>query len=143
MKIYSDYPELKNRAFDSVEACAAEEAKVDAARQDREAAKARFNEERLEHMKRIAEATETLGQARAELKEAKEKADKTLFEAQEKMSKITDPARAKVLEAQKALDEVKHEYIKKYSKPHGVIKVTRLDPYDPAVIELLRACFGG
>lgn len=109
MKICSEYPELKNQLFDSIEECAAEEAKIDAERKSK-----KEDEEKCQET--LTAATETFRKARAELRNAKAEAEKIRADAIAKMKVLTDPAEAKVNEAYDAMMKAKADYDEKHNK---------------------------
>lgn len=113
MKICSEYPELKNRLFDSIEECAAEEAKIDAARKSKQE-----DEEKCQET--LTAATEAFKKARAELRAARNEAEKIRAEAVEKMTAITAPAEAKAQEAYDAMMKARMEYDEKHNKKRVV-----------------------
>jgi hypothetical protein len=119
MKIISDYPELKGKLFDSVQECAAEEAKVD---KQRTMAKSEGNQaskdERVRAKEAVSAANRNLVEARKALKKAEIEAEKIMkdayIEASAKAREILNPANEEYhkarLEYKKALDQYSTTY---------------------------------
>lgn len=132
MKICSEYPELKNRLFDSIEECAAEEANIDAERKSKQEDEAKTKET-------LDAAIEAFKKARADLRTAKSEAEKIRTDAVAKMTAITEPAEAKAQEAYDAMMKAREEYDAKHNKKRIVCVGTgRCSISDVILADILR-----
>ena len=107
MKIISEYPELKGQIFDSVEACAAEEKKIEAARENKKT-------EEMQYKTAIESARAALAEARKELTAARKEAQAIAEEANKKIDGILSGKKANVIAAEKNLRKALAEYNAKY-----------------------------
>lgn len=110
MKIISDYPELKGQVFDSVDACATEEKKVEAAR---EAAKKAEQKKAIQ----LNDAKAAVDTARKNLIEAKKavvaariEGDKIIAAAHTEAAKLLEPAYEECRKAQSELRKALSTY---------------------------------
>jgi hypothetical protein len=133
MKFISDYPELKGITFDTVEACEAEEKKVDAAKA--EAAK----QEQIRENTIMAKKEELKQYAKAKV-EARENFAKARKDAQAAIA----AANAEVAKAHKALiDAIKayNEKVDEVNELSGVHR-NRVDAVEFDPEDILRMLFG-
>ena len=127
MTIFSDYPELKNVPFKSVDDCEKAEADVDKRRADAKAQADQFEIEKQNHINIIDEANKELSKAIESLKNAKEESNKILAEARDKVNDLMAPLEQDVQEKQRALRDLQISYNKKYanSSPKYYVSVVR------------------
>ena len=138
MKIISDYPELKGQVFDSVDACATEEKKVEEARAaakeaenkkavERDAAKAAVDAAR----KRLLEAKKAVVAARME-------GDKLVAEAHAKAAKLAEPAYSECRQAQADLRKA----LATYNEMSNADRIVHSNMNDDDFKRVLKIVFG-
>lgn len=141
MKILSDYEELKGQEFESVEACAEAEAKVDVERKNRNAENAKREDDRQKQIQVIKAAEKAYREAGEELKKAHEKAAEIREAARKQAVEVIDPAQAKLREAYTALSDAKAEYNMRFGTPRHIV-VRRCAPMDAFLDDVLHTIFG-
>lgn len=99
MKIISDYKELAGQVFDSVEKCAAEEAKIDKAREKAKKAEGVANRKKVLADK-VDAAEKSVKLAYDQYNKAKEEVRKILEESNKKMNEILANAESQVTKAE-------------------------------------------
>jgi predicted nucleic acid-binding Zn-ribbon protein len=130
MKIISDYKELRDQTFDTVEACQEAEAAIDAK-------KAKEAEAQKPYETAITEARDNLVRARNALRDAEGEADAIMKEAQAKAKEKLCPARKNVREAEMAVMKAIEEYNKNVGPYRVDIKELPL-PIDRIIMDMLR-----
>ena len=100
MKIISDYKELAGQVFDSVEKCAAEEAKIDEAREKAKKAATSVANRKKALTDKVDAAEKSVKLAYDQYNKAKEEVRKILEESNKKMNEILANAEGQVTKAE-------------------------------------------
>ena len=138
MKILSDYPELKGQVFDSVDACATEEAKVDKAREKAKEAEAKKATEAEAAKAAVEVARKNLIEARKAITATRVEANKIVEDAQKKAAEMMEPVYANCHKAQEELRKALATY-NSLNAPRRVV-VNHVD--DEEFKQLLKLVFG-
>ncbi len=139
MKIISDYPELKGQVFDSMDACATEEAKIDARRAEATKQAEQKKCARDAAVAAVDEARKKVREARIGLAEAQKKADENVRKVCEKNKALMQPAKEAYYSAERELRRVLSEYNKEY----GPYRMQTNNSRELNIEELIDLIFGG
>lgn len=123
MRIYSDYPELRGKEFNSVDACKEAETKIDAERVAKAEKAAQADAEKQVYIDKINAAKEKLANARTALNDAQKSAREIEDEAYAKIRSVIEPAQADVVSARSDLSAAVGEYNQKFGPYRETIKL--------------------